>query len=532
MPVCALQATIEGNRSRGIDSTTASKCAGSAGARCSHAGDFSAAIRGDRSYRFLSERLPSSPNRGERMSLDIKGLIAEREAERYQLHASHLNEQMVHVLKTIGFDKRYQRGVGQYLYDEQGERYLDLLSGWGVFAVGRNHPTVREALTAVLDSELPNLVQMGVSALSGLLAERLLEFVPHLDKVFFSNSGTEAVEAAIKFARAATRRGGIVYCSHAFHGLTYGALSLNGDQNFRAGFGPLVPDCIEVAFNDLASLEQALASRTVAAFFVEPIQGKGVILPNDGYLQGAFELCRKYGTLFVVDEIQTGLGRTGRFLASEHWGIEPDMVLLAKALSGGHVPVGAVLTRKWVFDKVFNSMVRAVVHGSTFSKNDLAMAAGLATLQVIESERLIERSARLGERLLRSFEEMARRHELIRSVRGKGLMIGVEFGPPHSARLRASWNLLETASSGLFCQLIVIPLFNDHKLLTQVAGHGNHTIKLLPALTISDEDCGWIEQSFDAVIAGAHRATGAVWKLGKTLVGNAVRARSAAQMRA
>ena len=169
------------------------------------------------------------------MSFDIKGLIAEREAERYELHASHLNEQMVHVLKTIGFDKRYQRGVGQYLYDEQGERYLDLLSGWGVFAVGRNHPTIREALSAVLDSELPNLVQMGVSALSGVLAERLLEFVPHLDKVFFSNSGTEAIESAIKFARAATRRSGIVYCSHAFHGLTYGSLSLNGDQNFRDG---------------------------------------------------------------------------------------------------------------------------------------------------------------------------------------------------------------------------------------------------------------------------------------------------------
>ena len=175
---------------------------------------------------------------------------------------------------------------------------------------------------------------MGVSALSGLLAERLLEFVPHLDKVFFSNSGTEAVEFAIKFARAATRRSGIVYCSHAFHGLTYGALSLNGDQNFRAGFGPLVPECIEVPFNDLAALEQALAARTAAAFFVEPIQGKGVVLPDDGYLRGAFELCRKYGTLFVADEIQTGLGRTGRFLASEHWGIEPDMVLLAKALSG------------------------------------------------------------------------------------------------------------------------------------------------------------------------------------------------------
>jgi ornithine--oxo-acid transaminase len=464
------------------------------------------------------------------MSLDIRELIAQREIERYQLHSNHLNEQMVHVLKTIGFDKRYQRGVGQYLYDERGERYLDLLSGWGVFAIGRNHPTVREALNAVLDSELPNLVQLDVSVLSGVLAERLLGFVPYLDKVFFSNSGTEAVEAAIKFARVATRRSGIVYCGHAFHGLTYGSLSLNGDQNFRADFGPLLPGCFEVPFNDLASLEQALASRTIAAFIVEPIQGKGVTIPDDGYLQNALDLCRKYGTLFIADEIQTGLGRTGRFLACEHWGIEPDMVLLAKSLSGGHVPVGAVLTRKWVFDKVFNRMARAVVHGSTFAKNDLAMAAGLATLEVIVSERLIEKSAQMGDRLLRSLEAMSHRHEMIKSVRGKGLMIGVEFGSPRSPKLRTSWNLLETASNGLFCQLIVIPLFNDCKLLTQVSGHGSHTIKLLPPLTISDEDCAWIEQSFETVIAGAHRTTGAVWKLGKTLIKNAVRASSSAQL--
>jgi len=465
------------------------------------------------------------------MSLNIKELMAQREIDRYQLHSSHLNEQMVHVLKTIGFDKRYQRGVGQYLYDEHGEKYLDLLSGWGVFAIGRNHPTVREALKAVLDSELPNLVQMDVSVLSGILAERLLRLVPYLDKVFFSNSGTEAVEAAIKFARVATRRTGVVYCSHAFHGLTYGALSANGDQNFRAGFGPFLPECFEIAFNDLAALEQALASRTIAAFIVEPIQGKGVIMPDDGYLRGAFDLCRKFGTLFIADEIQTELGRTGRFLASEHWGIEPDMVLLAKSLSGGHVPVGAVLTHKGIFDKVFNRMARAVVHGSTFSKNDLAMAAGLATLEVIESERLVEKAAQMGKRLLRSLDEMSHRHELIKSVRGKGLMIGIEFGLPRSPTLRASWNLLETASTGLYCQLIVIPLFNDHKVLTQVAGHGSHTIKLLPPLTISDEDCGWIEQSFEAVIANAHRATGAVWKLGRTLIGNAVRASSIAQPR-
>jgi ornithine--oxo-acid transaminase len=460
------------------------------------------------------------------MSLEINDLFTEREAERYTLHARHLNEQLVRVLKTIGFDREYQRGKGQYLYDRDGERYLDLLSGWGVFAIGRNHPTVRDTLKKVLDSDFPNLVQMDVSAFAGILAECLLRYAPYLDKVFFANSGTESVEASLKFARAATGRTGIVYCGHAFHGLSYGSLSVNGDQNFRSGFGPLLPECIEIPFNDLDALERTLASQKIAAFIVEPIQGKGVIVPDDNYLRSALDLCRKFGTLFVADEIQTGLGRTGRFFAIEHWGIEPDMVLLAKSLSGGHVPVGAVLTRKWIFERVFDRMDRAVVHGSTFAKNDLAMAAGLATLDVIESERLMENAARMGARLLCTFERMAKHYELVKAVRGKGLMIGIEFGAPRSLKLKASWNLLETASSGLFCQLIVIPLLKEHKILTQVAGHGNHTIKLLPPLTISDADCDWIERSFESVISDAHRVPGAVWTLGKTLVENAVRARA------
>lgn len=461
------------------------------------------------------------------MDADIASLFAEREAERYELHSRYLNEQMVRVLKTIGFDVRFKAGRGQYLFDSTDTRYLDLLSGFGVFAIGRNDPNVRDALKNVLDSDLPNLVQMDVSALAGVLAERLLRHVPFLDKVFFANSGAESVEAAIKFARSATARPTIVYCSHSFHGLTYGALSLIGDKIFRDGFGPLLPDCIEVDFNDLAALEKALSSRQVAAFIVEPIQGKGVNLPDDGYLRGALELCRKHGTIFIADEIQTGLGRTGRFLAVEHWGVEPDMVLLAKSLSGGHVPVGAVLAKKWIFDKVFNRMDRAVVHGSTFAKNDLAMAAGIATLEIIESQRLIENAARLGDRLLKSFTAMVERYELVKAVRGKGLMIGIEFGSPRSLTLKASWNALEMANRGLFCQIIVIPLFKDHKILSQVAGHGIHTIKLLPPLIITDSDCDWIEKSFDTVIADAHRVPGAVWSLGKTLVDNAMRSRAA-----
>ena len=458
------------------------------------------------------------------MSRDLADLFARHEHERYAMHARHLNEQMVKVLRAIGYDIGFCRGEGAYLYDRDGVRYLDLLSGFGVFAIGRNHPVLRDALKSVLDGELPNLVQMDVSPLAGILAERLLARVPYLDKVFFTNSGTETVEAAIKFARAATGRTGIVYCEHAFHGLSYGALSLNGDEVFRKGFEPLLPDCVAIPFDDLPALEKALRFRTMAAFIVEPIQGKGVNLPADDYLKGAAELCRRYGTLFVADEIQTGLGRTGRFLAIEHWNVEPDMVLISKSLSGGHVPVGALLTRQHVFEKVFNRMDRAVVHGSTFAKNDLAMAAGIATLDVLDSEKLIENAARMGERLLRGFEAMRERYELVREIRGKGLMIGIEFGAPKSLKLKSSWNLIEAANKGLFCQLITIPLLKDHKILCQVAGHGSHTVKLLPPLVISEADCDWILSAFDSVIADSHRVPGAIWSLGKTLAGHAMRA--------
>jgi ornithine--oxo-acid transaminase len=455
--------------------------------------------------------------------LDVSEMFVERQAQRSSMHARHLNEQLVKVLKTIGYDVGFQKGQGQYLFDRDGARYLDLLSGFGVFAIGRNHPALRHALKSVLDSDFPNLVQLDVSTLAGVLAERLLEHVPYLDKVFFSNSGAETVEAAIKFARGATGRPGIVSCSHSFHGLSYGALSLMDDANFRSGFEPLLPGCTQIPFNDLAALEQALSSRQVAAFIVEPIQGKGVNLPTDEFLPGAAALCKKYGSLFIADEIQTGIGRTGKFLAVEHWNVEPDMVLLAKALSGGHVPVGALLTRKSIFDKIFNQMDRAVVHGSTFAKNDLAMAAGIATLDVMKQERLVEQAAKRGAELRLALTRMVPGYELMKEVRGKGLMIGVEFGPPKSLRLKASWNLLETANKGLFCQLITVPLFKDHKILTQVSGHGSHTIKLLPPLVITEEDCNWIEKAFDDVIAASHKVPGAIWSLGKTLVDNAVR---------
>ncbi|MBX3628468.1 MAG: aspartate aminotransferase family protein [Nitrosomonas sp.] len=458
------------------------------------------------------------------MSFSISTLLENHHTEKFELHEKHLNNQMVKVLKTIGYNRNYKSAVGQYLYDYEGNEYLDLLSGFGVFAVGRNHPTVIRALQETLTSELPNLVQMDVSLLSGLLAKKILQTVPNnLNRMFFCNSGSEAVEAAIKFARYATRRPQILYCEHSFHGLTLGSLSLNGEKIFRDGFGALLPDCESVPFNDLDALENALRHKNVAAFILEPIQGKGVNVPDDDYLPGVERLCRQYGTLFVADEIQTGIGRTGKFWAIDHWNVKPDMILMAKALSGGFIPVGGVAMTEAVMDTVFNRMDRAVVHGSTFSKNNMAMAAGLATLQVIEDEKLIENSARRGKTIIDGINAMTGKYEFLQEARGKGLMISVEFHAPRSLSLKAAWAMLETANKGLFCQMITIPLFKEHRILSQVAGHGMNVVKLLPPLNLTDKDCQNILAAFDHTIAETHKVPGSIWNLGKTLAGHAIR---------
>ncbi len=460
------------------------------------------------------------------MSFSIAELFTQHSQEKFELHENYLNNQMVRVLQTIGYDRNYTRATGQYLYDQDNIKYLDCLSGFGVFAVGRNHPTVVSALQETLSLELPNLVQMDVSLLSGLLAKKILATCPdNLTKMFFCNSGTESVEAAIKFARYTTKREKIVFCEHGYHGLTMGALSLVGDNIFREGFGPLLPECSSVPFNDLAALEQALSNKEVAAFIVEPIQGKGVNIPDDNYLPEVERLCKKYGTLFVADEVQTGIGRTGKFWAIEHWGVQPDMICMAKALSGGFVPVGAVAMTDRIMETVFNRMDRAVVHGSTFSKNNMAMAAGLATLQVMEDEKLVANSAQVGADIISSINAMSTKYEFLKEARGKGLMVAIEFQAPTSLKLKAAWAALEAANKGLFCQMITIPLFKEHHLLTQVAGHGMNVVKLLPPLNLTQKDRDWVVDSFEHAIADTHKVPGSIWSLGKNLASHALKSK-------
>jgi len=452
------------------------------------------------------------------MSFNISKLIQSRMGEGYALYEQHVNLQMAKVLKTIGFDRVYTHAEGCSLFDINGTEYLDMLSGWGVFNIGRNHPTAVQVIKEILGLNLPNLVQMDTPLLSGLLAEALIAHAPPgLDTVHFTNSGTETTEAALKFARYATKRPRIIYCQNGYHGLTYGSLSVMGSEFFREGFGTLLPDCFAIPFNDVTALERELTVGDVAAFITEPIQGSGVIIPDEGYLREAKRLCERHGTLMILDEIQTGLGRTGKFFACEHWGVVPDMLLVSKSLSGGLVPVGAVLTRREIFRRVFNRMERCIINASTFAENNLAMAAGLATLHVLDEERLVERAAQMGDLLMKELSHLKGQSELIKEVRGKGLMIAIEFGKPRSVKLMVGWKLVHALSQGLFAQMIVMPLMSKHYILTQVAGHNMDVVKLIPPLTISQLEVTRFVNALSSVIKEAEEFPGSLWDIGVEL---------------
>ncbi|WP_374984867.1 aspartate aminotransferase family protein [Streptomyces fradiae] len=453
---------------------------------------------------------------------DLGKLLADRASERYELHARHLNHQLPRMLHTIGFDKVYERAEGARFWDAEGNEYLDMLAGFGVMGLGRHHPVVRRALHDVLDLDLPDLTRFDCAPLPGLLAERLLAHSPHLDRVYFGNSGAEAVETALKFARRATGRPRVLYCAHAFHGLTTGALSVNGEDCFRDGFAPLLPDTA-VELGDLDALDRELRRGDVAALIVEPIQGKGVHEAPPGFLRAAQELLHKRGALLVADEVQTGLGRTGDFYAYQHEeGVEPDLVCVAKALSGGYVPVSATIGKDWIFKKVYSSMDRVVVHSASFGANAQAMAAGLAVLAVLEDEDVVGNARRTGALLKSRLAALTDRYEMLREVRGRGLLIGIEFGRPSSLGLRGRWTMLQTARRGLFAQMVVVPLLQRHRILTQVSGDRLEVIKLIPPLVIGEADVDRFVTAFTDVMDEAHSGGGLIWDFGRTLVKQAV----------
>jgi ornithine--oxo-acid transaminase len=405
-------------------------------------------------------------------------------------YAAHVNPQWVALLNLLEMNVQYERCFASELFTSDGRRILDFLSGYCVHNIGHNHPYVIQALKKEMDQCGPAMLQSHVPELAGELARRLCLLAGGgLNKAFFGSSGSEGVEAAIKFARAATRRDGLLCAKSSFHGLTAGALSLMTDSFWREGFGPLLQDATGVPFGDLEALERQLSTKRFAAFIVEPVQAEaGIILPPDGYLRGAEVVCRRTGTLFVLDEVQTGMFRTGPFLAGHHSGVKPDMVVLAKALSGGLVPVSATLMTDAVYEGVYSSLRRAIIHTSTFSENSLSMRAGLATLDVLEGQALGERATKLGERLRHRLREALASFEMVKEIRGLGLLCGIEFRQPTKLSLKVLYEAFMKIHPAMFGQIVVMRMFRDKGILTQICGNNFLVLKVAPPLVATEEE--------------------------------------------
>ena len=421
-------------------------------------------------------------------------------------YEEYVNPQWVSLLNILDMNVRYERCAGSELFTEDGRRILDFLSGYCVHNTGHNHPYIVQALKDELDKSGPAMLQSHVPEIAGELAQRLCQLAGGgLEKVYFGSSGSEGVEAAIKFARASTGRAGIVYAKSSFHGLTAGALSLMNDAFWRDGFGPLLQDTVGVEYGDLSALESALQSKRHAALVLEPLQAEaGIRVPSKAYLQKAQELCRKTGTLFVMDEVQTGMFRTGTFLASHQFELRPDIVILAKALSGGLMPVSAVLMTDKIYRAVYSSLRRAIVHTSTFSENSLSMRAGLASLDVLESQQLGQRAMELGEVFRAKLRKELAPFEMVKEVRGMGLLSGIEFAAPKKMSLRVPFEAFHRIHPAMFGQIVVMRMFREKNILTQICGNNFMVLKAAPPLVVKAEQLNEFVAAIRGVMELAH----------------------------
>lgn len=416
-----------------------------------------------------------------------------------------MNPQWVRLLDVLQMNAQYTRCEGTELFTADGRRILDFLC---VHNLGHNHPAVVDALKNELERCGPAILQSHIPESAGELADKLCwRAAGRVKKVFFCSSGSEGVEAAIKFSRAHTHRSGMLYAEGAFHGLTCGALSLMGNAFWRESFGPLLPDTEAVPFGDLETLERKLATKKFAAFIVEPIQCEGgVRVPPPDYLERAQTLCRRYGTLLIADEVQTGLYRTGRFLASHHFNIEPDMVILAKALSGGLIPSAAVLMSDKVYDSVYGSLDRAMIHTSTYSENGLAMRAGLAVIETLEREQLADRALAAGDFLRTRLREALAGYEMVKEIRGMGLLNGIEFQAPRKLALRVSFQAFAKIHAGMFGQVMVMRLFRQG-FLTQMCGNNFMVLKVAPPLIVKEREAEAFVHAVRDVVEMTHSSS-------------------------
>lgn len=415
---------------------------------------------------------------------DIGGL---QSSEVFQLYGKYVNSGFVSLIGNMGYGRVYQAAYDCNLEDEQGETYLDFMGGYGSLNLGHNHPAVVKSLEAV--RRAPNVLHNTLNPYTAVLAAKLAELTGgSLTRSFFCNSGSEAVEGAVKLARAATGRPGIVYCANAYHGKSIGALSVSGRDHYKTPFGPLLSHCQEVPFGDAAALEKELQTGQAAAFIVEPVQGEGgVILPPEGYLKQAEELCAKYGTLLIMDEVQTGMGRTGRMLAYEYEGLVPDIVCLAKSLGGGIMPIGAYIAKDSVYQAAYGSIENCLLHTSTFGGNTYACAAAIAAIDTLLDEELPRQAEEKGRYMLERLNRLKDRFKFVKDVRGKGLLLGIEFhrASPSGEGAAAPVDSLQSLIEGNYALQVTVRLLHEWKILIGYSLGNADLIRIEPPLTVS-----------------------------------------------
>jgi putrescine aminotransferase len=391
----------------------------------------------------------------------------------------HVNPSMAALLKFMGFDSTEVEARGCIVKDSHGREFLDCLGGYGTMSIGHSHPRVVQAVKDQLD-KIAFSSRVLFNAPQARLAKKLAEITPgDLNCAFICNSGTEAAEAALKIARMKTGRERFVSAIGSYHGKTMGALSVSGREKYKTPFAPLLEGCVNVPFGDVAALEAAV-DETVAAVLLEPIQGEGgIIVPPDGYLRAAREICDRHGILLVFDEVQTGLGRTGKLWGCDWDGVAPDLMLLAKALSGGVIPIGAVVGTPDTWT-IWNE--NPLIHSSTFGGNPLACVAALTTIEIIESENLVERSLVQGEKLMARMRDTWQKYpQCVHEVRGRGLMIGFEFTHEDIGGL---------AIAGLA----------QRNVLAAYSLNNPKVMRFEPPLLISDEEVDWAARAFEEAV--------------------------------
>jgi putrescine aminotransferase len=418
-----------------------------------------------------------------------------------QRYAEHVNPGFVKLLGTFGFGRAFVRAKGTRVWDHEGREYIDFLAGFGSVNLGHNPPRLLDRMRDFLSDDAMNLVHVGPQVHAADFAHALTRHTGPLTMCLFSNSGSEAVEAGLKLARIATRRTVFLYCQGGFHGLNLGSLSVMGADRMRAPFEPLLTDCTQIPFGDLGPLEDALKKRPIAAFLVEPIQAEaGVIAPPAGYLKQAQDLCRRHGALLVLDEVQTGLGRTGAMFAYEHEDVVPDVLVLGKSLGGSMVPISATLMNRDLHQRAFGSMETFDLHGSTFSGNAFACRTAAAALELLVGEDLVRQSRRKGERMLAKLRTALDGHPLVRGIRGQGLLVGIELGPTGSGVVnRLLPGLVSALSVKVFGQWLSVRLL-EKGFLTQPASQQWNVLRLEPPLTVSDEEIDGVAAAIGEIL--------------------------------